>query len=53
MMYLTGLLCSKLSTEFMVVQNPTLNFQVGNVANIPVIVSEKDKIEPLVEKTKQ
>ena len=50
MMYLTGLLCSKLSTEFMVVQNPTLNFQVGNVANIPVIVSEKDKIEPLVEK---
>lgn len=41
--YLTGLLCSKISFEFMRMQNPTLNFQVGNVANIPVIINESYK----------
>jgi len=35
--FLTGLLCSKLSNFFMNTMNPTLNFQVGNVASIPVI----------------
>lgn len=34
--FLTGLLCSKLSHGFMRAMNPTLNFQVGNVASIPV-----------------
>ncbi len=37
MFYLTALLCSKLSFEFLKIQNPTLNFQVGNIANIPVV----------------
>ena len=32
----TGLLCSKTSTIFMSVLNPTLNFQVGNVCLIPI-----------------
>jgi type II restriction/modification system DNA methylase subunit YeeA len=35
--FLTGLLCSKLSHVFMQAMNPTMNFQVGNVAAIPVI----------------
>jgi type II restriction/modification system DNA methylase subunit YeeA len=35
--FLTGLLCSKISHVFMKTMNPTLNFQVGNVALIPVI----------------
>ena len=35
--YITGLLCSKQSFNFMKIMNPTLNFQVGNVANIPVL----------------
>ncbi|MEN6460823.1 MAG: BREX-1 system adenine-specific DNA-methyltransferase PglX [Syntrophomonas sp.] len=36
-LYLTGFLCSKLATVFMKVLNPTLNFQVGNVASLPII----------------
>lgn len=48
--YLLGLLCSNISFEYMKLQNPTMNFQVGNVANIPVIISRKDRprIECLV-----
>ncbi|AKB72411.1 putative type II restriction enzyme methylase subunit [Methanosarcina mazei C16] len=33
----TGLLCSKQTFNFMKVMNPTLNFQVGNVATIPFL----------------
>jgi len=40
--FLTGLLCSKLAHEFMQAMNPTLNFQVGNVASIPVVNSCKN-----------
>jgi type II restriction/modification system DNA methylase subunit YeeA len=36
-MWLTGFLCSKLSTLFLNVLNPTLNFQVGNVATLPIV----------------
>ncbi len=32
---ITSLLCSKLSFRFLTICNPTLNFQVGNVASIP------------------
>ncbi len=48
--YLTGLMCSKLSTKFMNIQNPTLNYQVGDIKNIPVIVKResKDRIDGLV-----
>lgn len=41
--YVTGLLCSVLGTYFMSIQNPTLNFQVGNLKSVPLIV-EKDAI---------
>lgn len=37
LIWLTSLLCSKVIFTFMTVMNPTLNFQVGNVASIPVI----------------
>lgn len=33
----TGLLCSKQVFGFMKAMNPTLNFQVGNVASLPVL----------------
>ncbi len=36
-LWITGLLCSKQVFEFMKVMNPTLNFQVGNVATLPVL----------------
>ena len=38
--YITALLCSKLGQFFMEMQNPTLNFQVGNLKNVPVIWSK-------------
>ncbi len=43
MMYITGLLASKLGHFFLQVQNPTLNFQVGNLANIPVCIRYEKK----------
>ena len=36
-LWITGFLCSKQVFEFMKVMNPTLNFQVGNVAALPVL----------------
>ena len=49
--FLTGLLCSKLSQVFMKAMNPTLNFQVGNVASIPIIDSQrKDFDDSLIKK---
>ena len=32
-----GFLCSKLSSEFIDILNPTLNYQVGDVARIPIL----------------
>ncbi|WP_175638348.1 BREX-1 system adenine-specific DNA-methyltransferase PglX [Metabacillus schmidteae] len=50
--YLMGFLCSKLTFELMKVQNPTMNFQVGNIANLPVIFPNstevKERINDLV-----
>lgn len=48
--YLLGFLASNISMEFMKLQNPTLNFQVGNVSNLPIIYNESNKeiIEQLV-----
>jgi len=43
--YLTGFLCSKLSSTYMIIQNPTMNFQVGNVATLPIIVDEERKTQ--------
>jgi type II restriction/modification system DNA methylase subunit YeeA len=42
---ITGLLCSKQSFNFMKVMNPTLNFQVGNVANIPFMEGDINKFK--------
>ncbi|WP_240869630.1 BREX-1 system adenine-specific DNA-methyltransferase PglX [Cylindrospermopsis raciborskii] len=41
---LVGLLCSKVISSFMEIMNPTLNFQVGNVANLPIITSLQDSV---------
>ena len=35
--WLTSFLCSNLAFIFMGAMNPTLNFQVGNVANLPIL----------------
>lgn len=49
--YILGLLCSKISTTCMNIFNPTINFQVGDVKNIPVIMSndKKIKVDAIVE----
>lgn len=46
--YLTGLLCSKLGQFFMSIQNPTMNFQVGNLKNVPVIIQKKEEVIEIV-----
>ena len=50
--YFMGLLCSKLSFDFLKMINPTLNFQPGTVNKIPVIMLQdeilKNKINKLV-----
>ena len=51
-LWVTGFLCSKQVFGFMKVMNPTLNFQVGNVAALPVIKqsvqSRQSEIENVV-----
>lgn len=40
--YIMAFLCTKLSHEFLKLLNPTLNFQVGNISNLPVIITTND-----------
>lgn len=42
--FLLGLLCSTISYEALKATNPTLNFQVGNVGQIPVARGISDKV---------
>ncbi len=38
--YILGFLCTKIAYELLEIQNPTLNFQVGNIGNIPIVLTE-------------
>lgn len=51
--YVIGLLCSKLSFDFLKIINPTLNFQPGTVSKIPFITNSIDKknVESISKKT--
>lgn len=42
--WMISFLCSKLSYEFMMISNPTLNFQVGNVASLPIMDFDKSAV---------
>lgn len=50
--FITGFLCSNLTPEFLKIQNPTMNFQVGNIKNLPIKIVEdlsiKESIDRLV-----
>ena len=50
--YYLGLLCSKITYNFLQAFNPTINFQVGDIKNIPVIKSTENKtnVDNIVEK---
>ena len=39
--YLCGLLSTKLAVQFMRIINPTMNYQVGDIAKIPVVYDSK------------
>lgn len=39
-LYFTGLLSSKVASSFLQLINPTLSFQVGDVAKIPVVINQ-------------
>lgn len=43
--FLTAYLCSKISFEFLKVMNPTMNFQVGDVANLPIVFDMKEELK--------
>lgn len=39
--YFTALLCSKLASTFLMAINPTMNFQVENIAALPILIDQK------------
>lgn len=43
--WMTGFLCSKQAFEFMKTMNPTLNFQVGNVSSLPLLMDKISEIK--------
>jgi hypothetical protein len=49
---ITGFMCSQLASQFMQLLNPTLNFQVGNVAKLPWLPEQvnekKERINAVV-----
>ena len=47
--YICGLLCSKLGQYFMSIMNPTFNFQVGNLKNIPFMLKKMDSANTIVQ----
>ena len=49
LLYIVGLLCSKLGQFFMSIQNPTLNSQVGNLRNVPMIFEKEADVRAIVE----
>lgn len=48
--YILGLLNSKITINFISILNTTLNYQVRDVRNIPLIIKEKEYVNNLVEK---
>src|SRR5690606_21949739 len=47
--FFTAFLCSSLTYEFLKIQNPTLNFQVGNIKNLPIKRVEDTLIRSKIE----
>ena len=47
-LYILGLLCSKPGDYFIHILNPTINVNIGDVSNIPVLVEKKDIVDAIV-----
>ncbi|MEC1023195.1 BREX-1 system adenine-specific DNA-methyltransferase PglX [Bacillus paralicheniformis] len=52
-LYLTAFLCSKLAFEFLKLQNPTLNFQVENIAKLPIIIDVEESLKKQIDQLSQ
>lgn len=48
--YLLGFLTSDVCAKLLQIQNPTFNFQVENIAKLPVIFCEKSELTELIDK---
>ena len=46
--YIIGFLNSKVSMVFLRVQNPTMNYQVGNVSDLPITIANEEAINNVV-----
>ena len=46
---ITGFLCSRVAFDLMKILNPTLNFQVGNVSDLPYLVNDFAKSTSIAE----
>ncbi|KJS18734.1 MAG: restriction endonuclease [Clostridiaceae bacterium BRH_c20a] len=42
--YILGLLCSRVTYSFLKAFNPTINFQIGDIKNIPIIQDTVEKV---------
>lgn len=47
--YAMGMMNCKIASEIMKILSPTLNFEVGNVAKMPLIIEKKEVINRIVE----
>jgi type II restriction/modification system DNA methylase subunit YeeA len=43
LLYIAGFMCTKIAREMLLILNPTLAFQVGDVGNLPIIINSKYK----------
>ena len=48
-LYVTAFLCSKLAFEFLKMLNPTLNFQVGNIRDLPLLFPSSPDVRSRIE----
>jgi hypothetical protein len=46
--YINGLLCSKVSTYFLGILNPTINFQARDIKKIPLLVDTEEHVSKIV-----
>ena len=46
--YILGFLCSNVASSLLKIENPTLNYQVGNISDLPLIINNKETIEEIV-----
>ena len=46
--YIVGFLCSKVANDLLKIENPTMNFQVGNISDLPLIIDKREVIEDIV-----